>query len=54
METKLLLSYLDSKNIDYTIDEAPYPEKVSRIQKAIERKKTKTNESSTAIFRIYS
>ena len=40
METKLLLNYLDSKKIEYKLDENPSPEKVSRIQKAIERKKT--------------
>lgn len=40
METNLLINYLDSNNIEYTLDENPTPEKVSRIQKAIERKKT--------------
>ena len=40
METNSILDYLDNNNIVYILDENTTEEKISRIQKAIERKKT--------------
>jgi acetolactate synthase regulatory subunit len=39
MTTNLLTDILESKNIKYNVDTNPSPEKVTRIQRAIERKK---------------
>ena len=38
MTTELLADFLKSNNIEYKIDNNPTPEKVSRIQKALDRK----------------
>ncbi|MBU3012303.1 hypothetical protein KO506_12880 [Polaribacter vadi] len=40
METNSIIDYLDNNKIVYKLDENPTDAKISRIQKAIERKKT--------------
>ena len=40
METNSIVDYLENNNIVYKLDENPTAAKISRIQAAIERKKT--------------
>lgn len=40
METTSIINYLDNNNIVYKLDENPSEEKITRIKKAIQRKKT--------------
>lgn len=41
--TSILLEYLDKNSIEYTIDNNPSPDKVSRITAALDRKKNLMN-----------
>lgn len=39
MNTQAIVDILNSSNIEYTVDNNPSPEKVTRIQRALDRKK---------------
>lgn len=43
MDTQVLTDFLDSKNIEYKIDNNPSKQKVLKIRRAVERKRALMN-----------
>ncbi|MGB5941258.1 MAG: hypothetical protein WBG71_00085 [Leeuwenhoekiella sp.] len=52
METTALTDFLDSKNVKYKVDANPSAQKVSRLRKAMQRKKDLIELSIQAYSRV--